>query len=285
MSSQKQKSVVLIAGPTASGKSRLALEIAAARHGVIINADSMQVYGALRLLTARPSQGDEAKMPHRLYGHVGAESYSVARWLTEVKSEIDAAHEDELLPILCGGTGLYFRALEQGLAELPTIPEEIRKYWRGFERDLHVELEARDPEGATLLNRSDRQRLIRALEVLEATGKPLRQWQQEAQASSALQGFAVERHYINPPRAALYARAEQRFDEMIAQGAIAEVANLPALAAEHPLTKAIGLREIQAHLRGEIPLDQAIIQAKTATRHYIKRQLTWWRGQMSDWQS
>ncbi len=283
MNAQNQKSVVLIAGPTASGKSSLAMEIAAARNGVIINADSMQVYGALRLLTARPSPTDEATAPHRLYGHVGAENYSVARWLSEAKSEIDSVHNIGQLPILCGGTGLYFKSMEQGLAELPPIPDEIRKTWRGFQGDLHAELELRDKVGATLLNPADRQRLIRALEVLEATSKPLRQWQAEAKSTSALQGLIVERRYVDLPRAELYARAERRFDQMMEQGVFDEVRNLEALAPDHPLTKAIGLRELQAHLRGEIALDEAVTLAKTATRHYIKRQSTWWRGQMKDW--
>jgi tRNA dimethylallyltransferase len=283
MSSQNQKSVVLIAGPTASGKSSLALEIASTRNGVIINADSMQVYGALRLLTARPSPKDEAVVPHRLYGHVGPESYSVARWLSEANAQIKAAHDGGQLPILCGGTGLYFKTLEEGLAELPPIPDEIRKHWRSFQGDLHAELEVRDGEGAKLLNPSDNQRLIRALEVLQATGKPLRQWQADAESASTLQGFAVERHYVNHPRVELYERAERRFDQMMGQGALDEVQNLGALPPEHPLTKAIGLRELQAHLRGEISLAGAVTLAKTATRHYIKRQSTWWRGQMKNW--
>lgn len=283
MNAQKQKSVVLIAGPTASGKSTLAMEIAATRGGVIINADSMQVYGALRLLTARPTLADESAVPHRLYGHVGTESYSVARWLNEAGAEIRAAHDAGYLPILCGGTGLYFKTLEQGLAELPPIPDEIRKYWREFHGNLHAELELRDREGATLLNPLDRQRLIRALEVLNATAKPLRHWQAEAEATSTLSGFTVERHYVSLARTELYQRAENRFDQMIEQGALDEVKNLATLAPDHPLTKAIGLRELQAHLRGEISLIEAVRLAKTATRHYIKRQSTWWRGQMKDW--
>lgn len=283
MNAQNPKSVVLIAGPTASGKSGLAMKIAAARSGVIINADSMQVYGALRLLTARPSIADEATVPHKLYGHVGGESYSVARWLDEVKAEIANAHGAGKLPIICGGTGLYFKTLEQGLAELPPIPDEIRKHWRGFSGDLHVELELRDREGAALLNPADRQRQIRALEVLEATGKPLRQWQAEAKATSALSAFAVERHYVDLPRAELYSRADARFDQMMEQGALQEVKDLKPLPPDHPLTKAIGLRELEAHLRGEIALADAITLAKTATRQYIKRQSTWWRGQMKGW--
>jgi tRNA dimethylallyltransferase len=284
MNAQNQKSVVLIAGPTASGKSSLAMEIAKARNGVIINADSMQVYGALRLLTARPSREDEAGVPHRLYGHVGADSYSVARWLEEAKAEIARILNSGQLPIICGGTGLYFKTLEEGLAELPPIPAEIRNHWRSFASDLHAELERRDKEGAALLNPSDSQRIIRALEVLEATGKPLRQWQAEASTSSALQGLAVERHYVSPPRAKLYERAELRFDQMMEQGALDEVRAFAPLPLDHPLTKAIGLRELQAHIKGEIALDEAVTFAKTATRHYIKRQSTWWRGQMKGWQ-
>jgi tRNA dimethylallyltransferase len=284
MTDQPQKTALLIAGPTASGKSALALQLARARGGVIINADSMQVYRELRVLSARPSAEEEASVPHRLYGHVsGATDYSVAQWLTDAAREVEAAWEAGLLPIICGGTGLYFLALEQGLSEVPPIPDEVRAAWRGFAGDLHAELAQRDPVMAARLGRHDRQRLVRALEVIEATGRSLADWQGHGQERAFLNHINVERHFVDVPREELYSRAEQRFDQMMAAGALAEVAQLPALSPELPMMKAIGVPELSAHLRGEITLEDAVAQAKTATRQYIKRQLTWWRGRGKVW--
>jgi tRNA dimethylallyltransferase len=286
MSKSVQKSAVLIAGPTASGKSAVALRLARERDGVIINADSMQVYRELRILSARPTVEDEGQAPHRLYGHVsGAEDYSVGRWLADAKLEIQACWAIGKLPIVVGGTGLYFMALGGGLAEVPPIPAEVRERWRGFAGDLHVELQKRDPLGAAKLNPADRQRIIRALEVADATGKPLSMWQVEAQAQGFLNHVNVERWFVDVPREELYARSELRFDAMMAAGALDEVRVLPPLLPEQPMMKAIGVPELQAHLRGEHALDDATAQAKIATRQYIKRQLTWWRGQMKDWTS
>ena len=280
------KRALLIAGPTASGKSALALSAARAKGGVIINADALQVYRELRILSARPSAAEEAEAPHRLYGHVsGADSYSVGRWLADATRELQAAWAAGALPIVVGGTGLYFRALEQGLAEIPPIPQEIRKHWREFAGDLHAELEARDASGAGALNPADRHRLIRALEVIEATGQPLRHWQQAAQAHAPLAGVAVERHLVTIPRDELYARAETRFDAMMAEGALDEARPLAHLDPGLPMMKAIGVPELLRHLRGEITLEEAVTLAKAATRHYIKRQLTWWRGQGRHWQA
>ncbi|MDE2384797.1 MAG: tRNA (adenosine(37)-N6)-dimethylallyltransferase MiaA [Alphaproteobacteria bacterium] len=277
---------VLIAGPTASGKSALALRLAAAENGVIINADSMQVYAPLRVLTARPSVEEEARAPHRLYGHVAAgEAYSVARWQREAVAEITAALAAGCLPIVVGGTGLYFMALLKGLAEVPEIAPEVRKKWRGFEGDLHAELARKDAVSAARLHPADRQRLIRALEVVESTGTSLVEWQARASASAPLAGFAVTRHFITLPREQLYARADARFAAMLAQGALDEVRRLPPLEAAHPLMKAIGVPELAAHLRGEMTLQEATAAAQMATRNYIKRQLTWSRGQMADWPS
>jgi tRNA dimethylallyltransferase len=279
-----QKSVVLIAGPTASGKSALAIQLARDRDGVIINADSMQVYRELRILSARPTTGEEAQAPHRLYGHIsGLEDYSVGRWLAEAKLEIQACWAIGRLPIVVGGTGLYFMALQGGLAEIPAIPTIVRDKWRSFPGDLHAELQKRDVAAAAKLNPADRQRLIRALEVIEATGKPLGQWQAETSSNSFLNDINVERLFVDVPREALYARAERRFDQMMEQGAIAEVQALPTLVPNQPILKAIGIPELQCHLRGETSLADATISAKTTTRHYIKRQLTWWRGQMQGW--
>jgi tRNA dimethylallyltransferase len=275
------KSAVLIAGPTASGKSALALRLAQARGGVIINADSMQVYRELRILSARPSPEEEALAPHRLYGHVsGAEDYSVARWLNDATHEIEAAWAGGFLPIICGGTGLYFRALEQGLATVPPIAPDVREKWRGFSGELHATLAARDPLMAARLGQNDRQRIIRALEVIDSTGRSLLDWQEDGNAGAFLNHINVERIFVDVPREELYARADQRFDTMLTAGALDEVRALPQLSPDRPMMRAIGVPELLSHLRGEATVEQAVVHAKTATRNYIKRQLTWWRGQM-----
>ena len=280
MATSPTKRALLIAGPTASGKSALAIKLARERGGVIINADAMQVYRELRILTARPPPSEEAQVPHRLYGHVaGRESYSVARWLADARREIEDAWARGLLPIVTGGTGLYFKALEQGLAGVPAIDAVVRDRWRNFDGDVHAALIRLDPEAAGRLGPNDRQRIVRALEVIEATGHPLSHWQAAAQPGAALAGVEAERIFVDVPRAELYARAEARFDRMIGEGAIEEVRPLLDYDPSLPTMKAIGLRELAAHLRGELGFDEAIAQAKTATRHYIKRQLTWWRGQ------
>jgi tRNA dimethylallyltransferase len=277
---------VLIAGPTASGKSAYALRLAEARDGVIINADAMQVYRELRILTARPGIADEARVPHRLYGHVsGTDVYSVARWLADAAAAIAAVWADGRLPIVVGGTGLYFRALQEGLADVPPIPAAVRDKWRNFPGDLAQELARRDPLSASRLRPGDRQRLARALEVIEATGKPLRYWQREARGRAVLTGVATERLYLDLPREVLYQRADARLDRMIAEGAIDEVRPLIGMASDLPMMQAIGVPEIRRYLLGEVDLAGAVRQAKTATRHYIKRQLTWWRHQMPGWDS
>ena len=284
MSSTSPKRVVLIAGPTASGKSALALTMAEAENGVIINADSMQVYRELRVLTARPNFDDESKAPHRLYGRVSAlDPYSVARWQRDAVAEINMAHAAGKTPILCGGTGLYFMSLLKGLAEVPEPTPEVRAYWRAYTGDLHAELEERDPTSATKLHPSDRQRLIRALEVVDSTGISLHEWQARAESEAPLKVFDVSKLFKTAPREVLYQRADSRFDKMLELGALDEVRALPPLKAAAPLMKAIGVRELLAHIKGEITLDEARNLAQIATRHYIKRQLTWGRGQMSDW--
>ena len=271
--------MLLIAGPTASGKSALAVAAARARNGVIINADSMQVYCELRIVSARPSLEDEALAPHRLYGTVsGADEFSVAQWLAAAEIEIQNCWNHGHLPIVCGGTGLYFMALEKGLAKVPPIDPMIRENWRKFDGDLHAELKARDVASAEKLNPADRQRLIRALEVFDSSGKSLLRWQTEAERSAFLSEVDVERHFVDIAREELYARADKRFDMMIEQGALDEVRALPKLDSAQPMMKAIGVPELRAHLRGEISLAEAAVKAKTATRHYIKRQMTWWRG-------
>ena len=276
--------MVLIAGPTASGKSALAIELARAKNGVIINADSMQVYRELRILTARPSEAEEAQVRHRLFGHVaGAVDYSVAQWRRECVAEIEQALAAGRLPIICGGTGLYFMSLINGLSTVPEISPEVREKWRSFDGDLHTELTIRDSQSAVKLNPADRQRLVRALEVVESTGVSLPDWQAKAKVEAPLQRFNVVKLHKNPPRDELYARSDRRFDYMLAQGALEEVQSLPPLQPNQPLMKAIGVPELQSHLRGEITLERARVLAQTATRQYIKRQLTWARGQMRDW--
>jgi tRNA dimethylallyltransferase len=280
MTLNTSKSALLIAGPTASGKSALALKLAKERDGVIINADALQVYRELRILSARPTDEELHEAPHKLYGHMsGLDNYSVAQWLADAKREIEAAWAARKLPIITGGTGLYFKALEEGLAEVPPIPPQIREKWRSFEGDLYAELFSRDKASAKALKPNDRQRLARALEVLEGTGQPLVYWQTEAQAQAFLKGVAVERHLVIVPREELYKRAERRFDQMMAAGALEEVRPLIKHGSVLPIMKAIGIPELTRHLRGEISLAEAVVLAKTATRQYIKRQLTWWR----DW--
>ncbi len=284
MNQNKAKSALLIAGPTASGKSALALKLAREHGGVIINADALQVYRELRILSARPTDAELHEAPHRLYGHVsGLDSYSVAAWLADAKREIEAAWAADKLPIITGGTGLYFMALEQGLAEVPPISPDIREKWRSFEGDLYGELFRRDRASAMTLKPNDRQRLSRALEVLEGTGRPLSYWQREAQSQAFLNDVAVKRQLVDVPREELYIRAERRIDQMMAAGALEEVRPLIKYGSVLPMMKAIGIPELARHLRGEISLEEAVILAKTATRHYIKRQFTWWRGQMKYW--
>jgi tRNA dimethylallyltransferase len=280
----KQKSVLLIAGPTASGKSALALEHAKQKNGVIINADASQIYRELQILSARPMEAEMQGIEHLLYGHrSGAEDYSVGTWLNDVEAAITATWNDEKLPIIVGGTGLYFMALEKGLAKVPPIDPNIRGKWRDFEGDLHAELLQRDPASAEKLNPADRQRLIRALEVIDSTGKTLPQWQHEAAKASILSGANIERIYKNVPREELYERADQRFDHMVERGAIEEVKALKNFANDLPIMKAIGVPELQRHIDGEIELTEAVRLSKIATRQYIKRQLTWFRGQMKNW--
>jgi len=282
-----EKRAVLIAGPTASGKSALAIALALEEGGVIVNADAMQVYRELRILTARPSEQDEEQVPHRLYGHVsGASAYSVARWLADATAEIDAIWRSGRVPVIVGGTGLYFRALEQGLADIPLIPPDITAKWRAAKGDLHAELAKRDKGAAARLNPNDRQRIIRALEVFEGTGKPLDHWQRAAQGQAVMAGVAARRLFLNPDRKVLHGRANERFARMVKEGGTEEVKALLALGLEArmPVMKAIGVRPVAAYLAGKTPLEEAIRAGQTATRQYIKRQLTWWRHQMPGWE-
>ena len=281
---------ILIAGPTASGKSAAALLLAERLRGTVINADSMQVYRELRILTARPAAADLARSPHRLYGTIpAAEACSVGRWLEAAAGAIGEAEGEGRVPVLTGGTGLYFKALVEGLAPVPDIPPEIRKYWRDLAatmgaENLHRELAVRDPPMAARLNPTDKQRLVRALEVIDATSVSLAEWQ-GAGAAPELSPESVLRLVIAPEREALYAAIDARFDGMIESGAIEEVRTLLALGLDPglPAMRAHGVREFANYLSGQTGRAEAIAKAKTETRRYAKRQMTWLRRFMGDW--
>ncbi len=279
----------LIAGPTASGKSALALRLAAAVGGEIVNADSMQLYADLRLLTARPSPQEEARAPHHLFGIAdAADGWSVGRWLRAAVETLDGIAARGRPAIVVGGTGLYFRALTLGLAEIPQVPAEARvqageDYDRMGEVDFRGRLGAVDPAAAARIAPGDRQRLVRAWEVYAATETPLTDWQSNgdpAIAPGSWHAVALE-----PPRAALYARCDARLAAMIEAGVLREVQSLTSrnLDADLPLMKAVGVREFGAHLRGETSLETALAAAQQETRRYAKRQSTWMRGQMVGW--
>ena len=280
---------MLIAGPTASGKSALALALAGQLDGMIVNADSMQVYCDLRIITARPTPDEEARVPHRLYGHVdAAESYSVGRWLADVAPVLDEVRASGRVPILVGGTGLYFKALAQGLSNVPPVPADVREsVRRRMEEEgpaaLHAELVARDPSSA-VLKPNDRTRIARALEVLEATGRPLKQWQGTG-LPPLLDASKAVKVFLAPDRPELRRRIDARFDAMLATGALEEVRALgrrkldPLL----PAMKAHGVPWLIRHLNGEISLAQAAEHGKNDTRRYTKRQFTWVRHQLADW--
>lgn len=278
--------VVIVAGPTASGKSALALALAEAFDGDVINADSMQIYRELEILTARPGPAETARAPHRLYGVLpGGERCSAGRWRDMALAEIAACHAAGRLPLLVGGTGLYLRALERGLAPVPEIPPEYRRAAAALHREiggaaLHRRLAARDPVAAARLRPSDTQRLIRAWEVLEATGRPLAEWQTDG--DDAAPPFRFLRLVCLPPRPALYAACDARFRRMVERGALDEVRALLRLGLDPalPVMKALGVRELADHLAGTIPLDAAIAAAQQATRNYAKRQTTWLRTQV-----
>ena len=282
---------ILIAGPTASGKSGLALALAERLGGTIINADSMQVYRELRVLTARPTPEEEARAPHALYGFVpGREAYSAGRYAADAAAAIAAACAAGRVPIVVGGTGLYFRALLQGLSPVPPVDPETRAYWRGEAvrrpaSELHALLLARDPATAARLMPTDPQRIVRALEVLESTGRSLAEWQREPGAP-VLEEADVMRLLVLPERTTMVGRIEARFDAMIAAGALEEVARLLAkgLSPELPIMRALGVAPLAAHLTGAMRLEEAVAVAKADTRKYAKRQLTWLKRNMIAWQ-
>jgi tRNA dimethylallyltransferase len=282
MRSPDLPTVALIAGPTASGKSALALALAEKHQGTVINADSMQVYADLRVLTARPTPEDESRAPHRLFGHVdGADAYSAARWAAEARGAIAEAHEQGRLPILVGGTGMYLRTLLEGIAPVPEIDPDVRKAVRTLAvAEAHAQLARHDPEAAARLNPRDTTRVARALEVVCATGKPLAHWQ-----ARTIGGIAGDIHLaaviLLPDRDWLGARIDSRFAEMLAQGR-AEATALFArtdIPDDAPVLRAIGIPELRALFAGETDVGQAAAAGALATRQYAKRQYTWFRRQ------
>jgi tRNA dimethylallyltransferase len=278
---------VILGGPTAGGKSALALAIARRFGGTVINADSLQVYRELPILTAQPAAAVQAALPHRLYGFLPAtERCSAARWAALARAEIDAAHAEGRLPIVVGGTGLYLRALRHGLVPLPEIPAAARDAAKQRLAELgkaafHAELARRDPSMAARIRPSDPQRMVRAWEVLEATGRSLADWQ-SAQRPRTAGGPRFLTLVLMPERAALYAACDARFRAMVEGGALEEAAALRDLDPGLPALKALGLRELIAHLRGDCTLAAAIAAAQQATRRYAKRQMTWFRHQVPD---
>lgn len=281
-------SAVLIAGPTASGKSAAALAIAENIGGAIVNADSMQIYRELRLLTARPSDADMARVPHFLYGHVSArEAYSVGRYRADAVRALAQVRALGKIPVIAGGTGLYFSALTEGLADIPAIPQTIRDAAReklahiGVAR-LHAELAARDPRAAAALRPSDPQRVLRAYEVLEATGRSLLYWQTH-KGEALLEAKDAARFVLDVPREELRARIAHRFRQMVADGAGEEAATLSDLDPALPAAKILGLRVLNAARSGELSLEAAIAEATLRTRQYAKRQVTWFRQRMAAW--
>ena len=279
---------VLIAGPTASGKSAAALALAEAIGGTIINADSMQVYAELSILTARPSADDERRAPHRLYGHVSVrERYSVGRYQDEAAAALGEARAAGRVPIFVGGTGLYFDVLTKGLSPIPAIPSDVRETTRRrFEEvgreAFFAELAQRDAAGAAKLRVSDTQRLLRAMDVLEATGRPLSAWQAMS-GKPVLEGLSTARFVLAPPREVLAERIDRRFREMVGKGGVEEARALRGLPADLPAARTLGLPQLWAHLSGEMSLDNATATAQLATKQYVKRQLTWFRNRMTDW--
>ena len=281
---------ILIAGATASGKSALALALAKQLNGVIINADSMQVYGTLRVLTARPDAADEAEAPHKLYGHIAPGApYNVGQWQSEALAEIEAAQAGGYVPIVVGGTGLYFASLTDGLNAIPDIDETVRQGLRrrlvdeGVEA-LHAELQQKDPQLAERLPSTDSQRIVRGLEVEASTGQKLSDWQKMETTPPLADSRNI---LLMPERQWLYERCNRRFEMMMQGTARAEVERLWAynLPPETPAMKALGVAEILAMLQGEMSEADAMAAAQQATRRYAKRQMTWFRNRMSDWKS
>ncbi len=289
MSTQPPPPILLLAGPTASGKSGLALGLAEAIGGEIVNADSMQVYADLRVLTARPSPQDEARATHHLYGVAdAAEAWSVGRWLAAARKALDEIAARGRPAIVVGGTGLYFRAVTQGLADIPPIPREIRDqtlsaFAEQGEAAFRARLAKADPRAEARIAPGDRQRLTRALEVYEVTGRALSDWHSGTTPTLAAGGWRGA--VLAPPRAELYARIDRRLARMIGEGALAEVAAMIACGLDPhlPAMKALGVGALAAQLAGALSPEEALAQAQMETRRYAKRQMTWFNRQSPDW--
>lgn len=281
--------ITLIAGPTASGKSRRALEMAKATGAAIINADSQQLYADLRILSARPAAEEEARAPHHLYGVAdAAEAWSVGRWTRAVMPLLAEMKTIGRPALLVGGTGLYFSALTKGLADIPEVPPEAREealalYDTEGETAFRLRLATFDPPAEAAIESGDRQRLTRAYAVARATGRSLSDWR--VATRPLLPPGSYDRLVIEPERAALYAACDARVDAMVAAGALEEVRALTARALDPalPAMKAVGVRELAAYLAGKTTLADATAAMKQATRNYAKRQLTWFRNQCGDW--
>jgi tRNA dimethylallyltransferase len=291
VNSQVGNKAVLIAGPTASGKSALALELARTHDAVIVNTDSMQVYRDLRVITARPTPAEEAEVPHRLYGHVDAAvNFSAGAWVADAAKVLADARAQKRLPIFVGGSGLYFKSLTRGLSAVPPIPPEVRDSVRArLEHDgveaLHAELARVDPASAERLKPRDRTRIARALEVVEATGRSLTDWHREG-LPPLLPPDQFSALFLAPERDDLYARIDARFDAMLKAGALEEAAALAARRLDPllPAMKAHGVPALIRHLQGELSLEQAGVIGRADTRHYAKRQFTWFRHQLPEFE-
>ncbi|HEY2009664.1 MAG TPA: tRNA (adenosine(37)-N6)-dimethylallyltransferase MiaA [Rhizomicrobium sp.] len=276
---------VLIAGPTASGKSAAALELAEEIGGVVINADSMQVYREAPILTAQPSEADRARVPHLLYGHVSArEVYSVGRWRDDAVQALAQARALARVPIFVGGTGMYFMALTDGLSDIPVTPDEVRDNARALLDDigveaLHARLTERDPLTASKLRSSDPQRVLRAYEVFESTGRPLAEWQY-APGEPVLKDARLAAFVLDPAREVRRARIAERFEKMLDAGGLEEARTLEGLDGGLPAAKLLGLRPLQALAKGTLTRGEALDAAITATRQFAKRQMTWFRHRM-----
>lgn len=291
MALDEKRNILIVCGPTGSGKSSLALAIAAMFNGVIINADSLQLFKGLDILTAQPSAEDLKKCPHKLYGVLGPnDRCTAARFRDIAFREIDQTFGSGKLPIIVGGTGFYLKSLSEGLSPIPEVPGEIRSaaialHLKLKNKDFHKLLSEKDPDMAAKLNQNDTQRMIRAWEVLQATGKSLSYWQK-----LPLDGppdYLSFRHLLlSPPREILYRNCDSRFDKMLEQGALDEVRRFDEkmqsgeIVQSSPLTKALGFSELQLYLHGAMALDDAVEQSKTQTRNYAKRQVTWFLHQI-----
>ncbi|MGU3454740.1 tRNA (adenosine(37)-N6)-dimethylallyltransferase MiaA [Brevundimonas sp. M1A4_2e] len=284
-----QPLLTLIAGPTASGKSRLAMQRARETDALIINADSQQLYADLRVLSARPSAEDEAEIPHRLYGVAdAADAWSVGRWSRAVMDLLAELAAEGRPALLVGGTGLYFNALTKGLADIPPVPVDVRDAVQAeFDAEGEAVFRRRlahiDPAAEAAIFPADRQRLVRAFSVHRASGRALSDW--KADTRPLLAPGSYEALVVEPPRERLYAACDARVDVMMAHGALDEVRALVArdLPPDLPAMKAVGVRELAAHLAGDLSLDDAVAAVKQSTRNYAKRQLTWFRNQQRDW--